>query len=60
MTLPDLNQEKTLVQMFEASAARLPDAPAVHFKDITLTYGELNSKANQLARLLRSQGVGKD
>jgi amino acid adenylation domain-containing protein len=46
--------------MFEASAARLPDAPAVHFKDMTLTYGELNARANQLARLLRSQGVGKD
>ena len=60
MTLPDLTQEKTLVQMFEASAAQRPHAPAVHFKDMTLTYGELNSKANQLARLLRSKGVGKD
>ncbi|MGZ7177564.1 amino acid adenylation domain-containing protein [Burkholderia gladioli] len=41
----------------EAHAARAPDAPALHFEDITLSYGELNARANRLARHLRQRGV---
>jgi len=52
--------ERTLVQLFEASAARTPKAPAVHFKHDLLSYGTLNAKANQLARRLQAQGVGRD
>jgi amino acid adenylation domain-containing protein len=60
MTQSNLTVDKTLVEMFEASAAKFPDAPAVHFNAQTLTYGQLNSKANQLARILRARGVSKD
>ncbi len=44
-----------------AARARLaPEAPAVFFGEETLSYGELERRANQLARRLRRLGVGPD
>jgi amino acid adenylation domain-containing protein len=43
--------------LFEAAAARDPDAVAVESADRTLTYRELNGEANRLARHLRLRGV---
>ncbi|MEU7898409.1 amino acid adenylation domain-containing protein [Nonomuraea sp. NPDC049152] len=45
--------ESTLSALVEAQAAATPDAPAVVFGDTTLTYAELNARANRLARWLR-------
>ncbi|HEY6323871.1 MAG TPA: condensation domain-containing protein, partial [Thermoanaerobaculia bacterium] len=47
-----------LHQPFESWAARAPGAPALVFADRTWTYGELDARANQLARLLVTVGVG--
>jgi amino acid adenylation domain-containing protein len=47
-------------ELFEAQAARTPDAVAVTSADEQLTYAELNQRANQLARRLRSLGVGPE
>ncbi|HEX5708649.1 MAG TPA: amino acid adenylation domain-containing protein [Pyrinomonadaceae bacterium] len=65
--LVDLNQTAAeyprglcVQQLFEAQAARTPDAPAVSFDDESLTYGALNSKANRLAHHLRASGVGAE
>ncbi|MFI0264131.1 amino acid adenylation domain-containing protein [Streptomyces sp. NPDC017056] len=47
----------TVPELFEAVAARLPHAPAVVAGADTLTYGELDLRANRFARYLRARGV---
>jgi amino acid adenylation domain-containing protein len=49
-----------LHQVFEAHAARAPDAVAVSCGSTHLTYRELNAHANQLAHVLQTRGVGPD
>jgi amino acid adenylation domain-containing protein len=44
----------------EAAAAAAPGAPAAVFAGRALPYGELNARANRLARVLRRRGVGPD
>src|SRR2546428_11848261 len=46
--------------LFEQQAARTPDAVAVVCGDETLTYRELNERANQAAHYLRRSGIGPD
>ena len=47
-------------QMIEGWAARNPDRVAVVMGEDRMTYGELNERANQLARMLRKKGVKPD
>ncbi|MCY1045883.1 amino acid adenylation domain-containing protein [Corallococcus sp. bb12-1] len=47
-------------QLFEAQAARTPDAVAVSFEARQLTYRELDARANQLAWYLKERGVGPE
>ena len=47
-------------EWFESEAAARPESIAVVEGDRRLTYGELNSEANQLARYLLRAGVGPD
>jgi amino acid adenylation domain-containing protein len=44
--------------LIERQVARTPDATAVEFEDLRLSYLELNQRSNRLARLLRQRGVG--
>ncbi|WP_256758213.1 non-ribosomal peptide synthetase [Cohnella sp. WQ 127256] len=53
-------QEKTIHKLFEEQAEKTPDAVAVSYEDSRMTYGELNARANQLARTLILQGVQAD
>jgi non-ribosomal peptide synthetase component F len=48
----------TLVELFAAHVERAPEAPAVVFGDDSLTYAELDRRANCLARHLIGLGVG--
>jgi amino acid adenylation domain-containing protein len=47
-------------ELFERQAARTPDAVAVEFEGETLTYQQLNGRANLLAHRLIRAGVGPD
>ncbi|HEX2078089.1 MAG TPA: amino acid adenylation domain-containing protein, partial [Longimicrobium sp.] len=49
---------RTMHGAFEAQARRTPDAVALEADDATLTYGELEARANRLAHHLRARGVG--
>lgn len=50
-------QNVCIHQLFEEQANKTPEAIAVIFEDQTLTYQQLNEKANQLAHYLRKLGV---
>ncbi len=49
-----------LHELFEAQAARTPEAVAVTAGKDSVNYGELNRRSNQLAHYLRGLGVGPD
>lgn len=60
----DLNQtelnfpcNKCLHHLFEEQVEKTPDAIALIYKDQSLTYRELNHRANKLAAYLQSSGV---
>ncbi|MGZ8496075.1 MAG: non-ribosomal peptide synthetase, partial [Candidatus Binatia bacterium] len=47
-------------ELFEAQVARTPDGVAIEFQSSTLTFAELNWRANRVAHFLRGRGVGAD
>jgi amino acid adenylation domain-containing protein len=46
--------------VFEAQAARTPDRIALIFGEQTISYAELNRRANQLAHMLQALGAGPE
>nr|QEO74372.1 condensation domain-containing protein [uncultured bacterium] len=51
-------QAETIHQLFEAQVQRTPDQVALVVGNARVSYRDLNARANQLARHLRSLGVG--
>ncbi|HEX3641948.1 MAG TPA: amino acid adenylation domain-containing protein, partial [Ktedonobacteraceae bacterium] len=47
-------------ELVERQASRTPETVAVEYENQTITYSELNSRANKVAHYLRNRGVGAD
>ncbi|HEX7733723.1 MAG TPA: amino acid adenylation domain-containing protein, partial [Ktedonobacteraceae bacterium] len=56
----DFPREHCWHQLFEAQVERTPEAIALSLQDEQLSYQELNTRANRLARRLQSSGVEPD
>ncbi|PPU90815.1 hypothetical protein XalbCFBP2523_15565, partial [Xanthomonas albilineans] len=59
-TAADYPRDACVHELFEAQVARDPSAIAVVQGEVSLTYGELNARANRLAHYLRGLGVRPD
>ncbi|MBX9621737.1 MAG: AMP-binding protein, partial [Alphaproteobacteria bacterium] len=59
-TKTDFPEDKTIYQLFEEQVKKNPHNTAVIYENQSLTYQQLNERANQLARYLRSLGVNPD
>ena len=57
----DIQKEPaTIQQIFDEQADRTPNAVALVFEDRQMTYGQLKTRANQLAHHLRARGIGPE
>src|SRR2546427_461057 len=59
-TQADYPRELCIHQLVEAQTQQEPQATAVEFEGRSLSYAELDSRANQLADLLRKRGVKRE
>jgi amino acid adenylation domain-containing protein len=59
-TLESYPRDACVHELFEAQAARTPHLIALTCEDRSLTFAELNRRANQLAHRLRRLGVGPE
>ncbi len=59
-TAAEYPRDKCVHYLFEQQAAKTPSQPALRFGETSLTYAELNPRANQIAHLLRNSGVKPD
>ena len=64
---PSMNREKAsptgvalIHSLYEEQVTRTPDAIALVFGDTSITYADLNRRANKLAHYLREHGVSSD
>jgi amino acid adenylation domain-containing protein len=55
-----LSSNSSFISLFEKQTNIAPDRIALHFKQKSLTYLELDQRANQYANYFRSRGVIKD
>ncbi|CAC9975507.1 non-ribosomal peptide synthetase [Flavobacterium panici] len=54
------NQNLTIIDLFEEQVVKSQDNTALVLGNETLSYNELNERANQVARLLRAKGLERE
>ncbi|MEU9287956.1 amino acid adenylation domain-containing protein, partial [Streptomyces sp. NPDC048275] len=59
-TITDLTPTHDLIHQFRAQAAQTPDASAVVFDGVSVSYAELDARSERVARLLVEAGVGAE
>ena len=59
-TATEYPREATVHELFEKQVEKTPEAVAIEFGDVSLTYNQLNERANQLAHHLISLNVGPE
>ncbi|WP_426134160.1 non-ribosomal peptide synthase/polyketide synthase [Pseudomonas sp. PWP3-1b2] len=59
-TFADYPTHQPVQRLIEAQVARTPDAVALTFEGQSLTFAELNVRANRLAHALIERGIGPD
>ena len=59
-TTMQYNKQKNLSKLFEEQVQKTPNSIAAVFEDKTITYEELNKKANQIAWKLKELGLGEN
>lgn len=59
-TSVEYDNSECLHHLFEKRATEHPEATALVFEDQTISYADLNNKANQLATILIDKGIGPD
>ena len=59
-TSSPLGIRATVAELICQAAARAPEQPAVVSGPVTLSWGELTTRASRIARALQAQGVGPD
>jgi len=50
----------SIPEVFEQAASEFGENVALSFEGVTSTYSELNRRANRIARVLQSRGIGRD
>ncbi|MFE9582023.1 non-ribosomal peptide synthase/polyketide synthase [Nocardia sp. NPDC006044] len=58
--VPELLDDATLLSLFDAQVARTPDAPAVRYGDVTLSYADLDLRSRALAGEIGRWGIGAE
>lgn len=56
----DYEKEKSIYELFEEQVKKTPDKTAIVDGECSISYRELNHKANKLARTLVGYGINKD
>lgn len=56
----DTKIQQTIHEIFQNQAQKTPEYTALEYHDRKMTYGELDEKSNQVARILKKRGIMPD